>query len=345
MKQGPLVPPRKKWNGKTIRLICGVVAVLLFAGLYSRYGGPWKLEPQKPQPDLIAAFAKSIADDQEISIPKIAAGASAMRPLGASDSARWNVDTAGSALGWAPISNGNDPGQLLADVTSLRLFRKVERYATFQYIPKPHTMDDNRNKPVLYELINDAFKCSDSTAVKLALTVYYEDGTQQRYFPWGYAGLSDIWVRVKPGTALSSEMSFVCAVELTSQSTSGAKLNEDRIFGTWQVDKGARGRIAGPIVISETQIAWTDEDERVCTLPYRLASRATGSTYPGASMVSGTPDDAYTTYVLELGEHHCALGMNSFTITLESGQPDAAKFSGFFLTVQGSGTIRRVLQK
>jgi hypothetical protein len=170
MKQGPLAPPRKKWNSKTIRLICGVVAVLLFAGWYSRYGGPWKLEPpQEPAPDLIAAFAKSIADDQEISIPKIAAGASAMRPLDASDSARWNVGTAGSALGWTPISNGNDPGQLLADVTSLRLFRKVERYATFQYIPKPHTMDDNRSKPIFYELINDAFKCSDGTATARAL--------------------------------------------------------------------------------------------------------------------------------------------------------------------------------
>jgi hypothetical protein len=206
-------------------------------------------------------------------------------------------------------------------------------------------MDDNTSKPILYELIRDAFKCSDGTAVKLSLAVYYEDGTRLGYSPWGYAGLSDIWIRVKPGTALSREMSFVCAVELTSKSPTGAKLNEDRIFGTWHVEKGARGRIAGPIVISETQIAWTDEDKRTCVLPYRLASRGTGSTFPGGPMVSGTPDDAYTTYVLEIGEHHCALGMDSFTITFTSGQPDVAKFSGFFFSVQGSGTMRRVLQK
>lgn len=342
MEQGPL---RKTWNGKTIRLICGVVVILLFAGLCWRYGGPLKVESQKPQPDLIAAFAKSIADDQEISIPKIPAGATAIRPLDASDNAKWNVGMAGSALGWTPLGNGNDPGQLLVDVTSLRLFRKVERYGTFQYIPKPHTMDDNRSKPILYELISDAFKCSDGTAVKLGLNVHYEDGTQQHYFPWGYVGLTDIWIRVKPGTALSREMNFVCSVELTSESPTGAKLNEDRIFGTWQVEKDTRGRIAGPIVISKTQIAWTDEDERTCILPYRLASRGTGSTFPGGPMVSDPPNDAYTTYVLELGEHHCALGMNSFTITYTSGQPDVAKFSGFFFSVQGSGTMRRVLQR
>jgi hypothetical protein len=40
---------------------------------------------------------------------------------------------------------------------------KVERSGWFQYIPKPHTMDENRNKPILYELISDSIKCAEGT--------------------------------------------------------------------------------------------------------------------------------------------------------------------------------------
>jgi hypothetical protein len=86
---------------------------------------------------------------------------------------------------WTPINNGNDPGQLLVDVAGIHSARKIERYAWIQYIPPPHTMDENTNKPMLYELMSASFKCADGTAVKLRQQVYYEDGTMQPYFPGG----------------------------------------------------------------------------------------------------------------------------------------------------------------
>jgi hypothetical protein len=127
------------------------------------------------------APTKLITYDQQIVIPKIPGGASSMRPL--AEEAADPGDQLGLVSRWTPIKNGDDPGQLLVDVPSIHLWRKVERNAWFQYIPKPHTLDENRNKPILYELISDSFKCADGTAVKLRLNVYYEDGTQQDYFP------------------------------------------------------------------------------------------------------------------------------------------------------------------
>jgi hypothetical protein len=335
-------------NPRKFQVICGAGAFFLFAVWYWQYGGSWKLVVQSAQHSPVA---NQNAFDQQIVIPKIPGGASSMRPLvAASKAADGTVDAAsdqvGLASGWTSIGNGKDPGQLRVDVTSIRLWRKVERSGWFQFIPESHTIDENRNKPILYELISDAFKCSEGTAVKLNLTVYYEDGTEQRYFPWGYAGLADIWKRVTPDTALSREMDFICAVQLTSESPRSANFDADRIFGTWHVEDGAQGRItAGPIVISETQIAWTAEDSHQCVSDYQLASRTTGPTFPGASMVGSKHDDAYTTFVLELKGPHlqpCAQKMNSFTISLTSDQRDFAHFAAFFVRVQGNGTMRRV---
>jgi hypothetical protein len=246
------------------------------------------------------------------------------------------------ASGWTPLKNGNDPGQLLVDVTSIRLWRKVERNGWFQLIPKPHTMDDEQHKPILYELLNDAFNCSEGTASRPQLFMFYEDGTQQQYFPWGMA---DPWKSVTPGTMLDREMKFVCGVQLTSDPPTATIRDKDRLFGTWHVEADAQGRIAGPIVISERQIAWTAEDKHTCVVNYRVASRVTGSTFPAGPLMGDKPDDAYATFVLELGEHHCGLGIGSFTISFKSGQIDFAHFAAFFGAVQGSGTMRRVLQK
>jgi hypothetical protein len=336
MKQDPLPALRR------FARICGISAILLLVVMFWRNCAHLNMGPK---PDLVAAFAKTLTD-QEISIPKISGDAGAMIPQAdASFTAKSNFGMT-AASGWTPIRNGKDPGQLLVDTTRLFLARKVERYGTFQYIPPPHTMDVNRNKPIRYEVIQDAFKCSDVTAVKQRLTVYYEDGTQQEYYPWGYADELGIWKPVKPGTALSREMSAVCAVELTSESTMPEKLGMDPILGSWQVEDGAQGRIAaGPIAISAAQIAWTTEDNQKCTSDYELASRSTASTYPGASMAESKPDVPYTTFVLKLKGPHvepCNTSMSSFTISLSSQQKDLAHFSAFFLAVQGYGWMRRI---
>jgi hypothetical protein len=330
-----------------VRLGAIVFAILVFAGWYWRYGGPWKLEPKA---DWTIAFAKSIADNQDITIPK-AAGVIKSPRLNVRDDPIWNATYVGLPSGWTPIANGNDSGHLLVDVTRVPLFG-ADRYGIFQYIPKPHTIDENINKPILYEIVNDAFRCADGTAAKQSLTVIYEDGTELNYSPWGAAIVWGIWIPVKPGTALSREMKFICAVELTRESKehstlkTSSMLDANRMLGTWQVEHDVQGRIAAaPIVISEQQIAWMTDDNRKCVSDYELASRSGGSAYPGASLESGDPAVEYTTFVLELkGEatKPCGQGMNSFTISFKSDQRDLAHFAAFRYAVQGYGTLRRV---
>jgi hypothetical protein len=94
------------------------------------------------------APTKSITYDQQISIPKINGGASSMRPqaedMALADGTGNTGDQVGVASRWTAIKNSDDPGQLLVDDPSIHLWRKVERSGWFQYIPKPHTMDENR---------------------------------------------------------------------------------------------------------------------------------------------------------------------------------------------------------
>jgi hypothetical protein len=227
-----------------------------------------------------------------------------------------------------------------------------DRYGIFQYIPKPHTIDENINQPILHEIVSDAFRCADGTASKQSLAVICEEGTELGYSPWGAAIVWGIWIPVKPGTALSREMHFVCAVELTHESKehstlkTPSMLDADRILGTWRVDDGAQGRVAaGPIVISETQVTWTARDSQACTSEYELASRSKDSSFPGGPLANDKPDDAYTTFVLELKGPHlipCSQKMSSFTISFESTQRDLAHFTAFFFAPQSYGTMRRV---
>jgi hypothetical protein len=278
--------------------------------------------------------------DQQISIPKIPGGEKFMRPL------REEIADAGGQLGlasrWTAIGNGDDSGQLLIDLTSIHLWRKNERTGLFQYIPKAHTMDENRNRVILYELVNDTFECSEGMAEKLSLVVYYEGGGQQTYYPWKYPGANE-WIPVRSDTTLSREMKFVCSVQLTSDSA--ASKNEDRILGTWHVEDGARGRIAaGPLVISQTQIVWTAPDAQKCVSDYRLASRSIGSTFPGGPAAGNESDNAYITFALELKGPHldpCSQKMSSFTMSFDSSQHDLAHFTAFSLAPQAYGTMRR----
>jgi len=275
---------------------------------------------------------ESIAHDEQISIPKVAGGPGSLNPPvpnAVSDEARLPT-------GWTLLDNGKDPGQLLVDVASVRLWSKVERYVSFQYIPKPGTTDENSNKPILNEEIHDAFKCSEGTAKKIGLTVYYADGTDRGYYPWGYASA---WQRVSPDTALGREMKFVCAVHLTAGSPASANFDQGRILGTWHVD-WAQGRIAaGQIVISETNIAWTSQDNHACMSDYALASRSTGPTFPGGPIGGTNSDDAYTTFVLELKGPHlqpCSQWMSSITVSPRLGSKRFCKFRRIFS--QGTST-------
>ena len=208
-------------------------------------------------------------------------------------------------------------------------------------------MDENANKPILYELIVDSFKCAEGKAVKSRLTVYYEDGTTQPYHPWGNATISGMWASVRPDTVLSREMKFVCSVQLTNDPA--PPTDADPILGTWHVQDGAKGRIAaGPLVISQTQIAWTAPDGQKCVSDYRLASRSIGSTYPGGPADGKAPDNAYITFALELKGPHfdpCSQKMSSLTMSFDSAQHNLAHFTAFFLAPQAYGTMRRASSK
>jgi len=325
---------------KKIKVMWGIVAVVLFAAWYWKYGGPWRIDSSSAQKPFDPTYR--INFNQQIFIPRYSASMRAQNePPNAVDGME-SLGKAGLALGWTPISSGDD-GQLLADVGDIRLWRKVERSAWFQYIPSTHTIDENRNKPILYELLNDSFKCFDKTAVKLHLDVKYEDGSWQQYFPWGYAGELEIWKPVTPGTALDREMKFICGVELASDPSITVLGDSDRLFGTWSVETDAPGRVAGPIAIAEKHISFTVDDKQTCTVDYQLASRFTGSTFPGGPLASDEGENHYTTFVLEFREHHCAPGIQSITITFTSDQFDVAHFSAFSGSVQGSGTMRRAV--
>jgi hypothetical protein len=329
--RGALSRAVRTWRGK-IGLGVIVLAVMAIVAF---------LNPIR-QSEAPKAQAEKIYD-QQISIPKIPGGEKSMMPL------REEAADAGGQLDvasrWTAIKNGDDPGQLLIDLTSIHLWRKIERNAVFQYIPRAHTMDENRNRLILYELVNDTFECAEGMAEKISLIVYYDGGARQTYYPWRYPGANE-WILVRPDTTLSREMKFVCAVQLASDSQMPTRLYEDHILGTWQVDQGAQGRVgAGPIVISETQVTWTAPDSHECTSAYQLASRSTGSTFPGGPTASDKSDDAYTTFVLELKGPHlvpCSQKMSSLTISFASTQRDRAHFMAFFFAPQGYGTMRRV---
>jgi hypothetical protein len=257
------------------------------------------------------------------------------------DSARLEIAKAT----WTPLKNGNDSSQLFIDVTSIRKWEKPERYAfDVLLVPKPHTLDAEKKKPFRFEVMEDRFNCQQGTASKVQLRRYYEDGTSEGYWPWGLAAP---WRSIEPGAAIDSEMKFVCALLLTSDSPVAVKVGSQRIFGTWKFEgtwqlEGLGRQVSGPIAISETQVAWTEEGKDTCAINYQIASRGTGSTFPGGPVASDSPGDAYTTYVLQFGPHTCAPGARFLTVSFPSGRVNFAYVTGFYLQ---AGTMRRVLPK
>lgn len=79
--------------------------------------------PHAQQPSPAAAQNRF---DQQIVIPS---------PNRMGRATHTDSDAAGVASGWTPMSNGNDPGQLRVDLTSIRLWRKVERCCSLRRLP------------------------------------------------------------------------------------------------------------------------------------------------------------------------------------------------------------------
>jgi hypothetical protein len=110
--------------GLRIKVLVGVIVLAALAT--SIFLNPVRVSYSAKAP------TKSRVYDEQISIPKVAGGPGSLHPPvpnTVSDEARLPT-------GWTPLENGNDPGQLLVDVTSVRLWREVERYATFQLHPE-----------------------------------------------------------------------------------------------------------------------------------------------------------------------------------------------------------------
>jgi hypothetical protein len=121
-----------------------------------------------------------------------------------------------------------------------------------------------------------------------------------------------------------------------------ADVEAARIFGTWELAGEMRGRIAGPLVISRTEILWKSQrDGHQCDAAYRIASQATGSTYPGGPMVSDKPEDAYTIFTLLLQPNDCDI--DTFFISISSDAAEGAHFAASRRRgVQGYGTTRLI---
>jgi hypothetical protein len=121
-----------------------------------------------------------------------------------------------------------------------------------------------------------------------------------------------------------------------------ADVEAARILGTWELAGEMRGAIAGPLVISRTEILWKSRrDGHQCDAAYHIASQVKNSTYPGGPMVSDKPADAYTIFTLLLQPNDCDI--DSFYISISSDAAEGAHFAASRgRGVQGYGTMRLI---
>jgi hypothetical protein len=112
------------------------------------------------------------------------------------------------AADWVFVANSTDlTEKLYVDTSSIRIEAGI-RHVWDKLVPARHTMKGNANKPILYEVAKVAFNCSEETVNEQALSVYYEDGTNETVMP---EALTQGWKPIPPDTVLRLEMDFVCA--------------------------------------------------------------------------------------------------------------------------------------
>ena len=103
----------------------------------------------------------------------------------------------------------------------------------------------------------------------------------------------------------------IAAIVVLSFNVSVVQANDvgiARMIGTWSVSElkpkarpnQSPARVAGPLVISERQVAWESSGHRQCVAEYSVASRTVGPIFPGGPIENGNADDAYTIFKLEL---------------------------------------------
>jgi len=130
---------------------------------------------------------------------------------------------------------------------------------------------------------------------------------------------------------------IVCARAVQVQA---ANIEESRIYGTWNVEVGAQGLVAGPIVISNTEILWKSQrDGHQCNAAYHTASRQRNYTYDGGPIVNDKAADAYTNFWLVLEPNNCDI--DAFMISIPSDASEADHFAAYRKkNAQGYGAIR-----
>lgn len=118
---------------------------------------------------------------------------------------------AAQAADWVLAAHSADGmEEMFVDVSSIRVAADI-RHLWDKWVPTPHTnkgFGKNANKPIIYEVAKVAFNCSEETVKEDALTVYYEDGTNETVMP---EVLTKRWEPIPPDTMLSDEMRFICA--------------------------------------------------------------------------------------------------------------------------------------
>jgi hypothetical protein len=129
---------------------------------------------------------------------------------------------------------------------------------------------------------------------------------------------------------------IVCALAARVQA---ANIEESRIYGTWNVEDGAPGLVAGPIVISNTEILWKSQrDGHQCDAAYHIASRQRNYTYDGGPIVNDKNRRRYTNFWLVLEPNDCDI--DAFMISIPSDASEADHFAAYRKkNAQGYGAI------
>jgi hypothetical protein len=113
---------------------------------------------------------------------------------------------------WVPVAESTDgTEEVFVDVSSIRIDGNI-RHAWEKLVPAHHTMKglgEYAHKHIIYELTKVVVNCSEETAKEDAVTIYYEDGTNESLMPEVVHKKG--WDPVPPDSVLSFEMKFICA--------------------------------------------------------------------------------------------------------------------------------------